>query len=424
MAGKRWSLSFLERSQRVIGTVALILIVAGTAFALLLQGGMLTRTYRVTAMFTDAAGMRPGDYVTVAGLQAGTVKDVRIEEGRVAMELGVHTDVELTADSRAEIVIETLLGRRSVALVTGSSEKPLEDGAVIPPERTTTPIDITELNDISVDLLEASDAQAFDTFLSDVADITEGKARDIRTLVDGLDRVLLAVDSRKVELTGLLRSLRILSGTLAERDQTIVSLIDNLEVVLANLAARQDDIETLLLSTDSASHETADLVRRNRAVLDSTLRHLHTDLQVIDRHQLDIAAGISYLENAVQGYSTVGYSQGIPNRWANIFVQSLGPAGVDALIGPCGTVDQFFDDLFGTNCQDPNEPPGSLSSPSGTPVAPPETPSGGAPEEGMPATPTPGAEQEVPGLPCSIGDVVDDVLDGTGAEPTTTGRCP
>src|ERR671930_2734125 len=73
--------SFLERNQRVIGIIAVLLIVGGSAFALLLQGGVFASTYGVTAFFTDAAGINPGDEVTVAGLPAGSGKGLQIPHG-------------------------------------------------------------------------------------------------------------------------------------------------------------------------------------------------------------------------------------------------------------------------------------------------------------------------------------------------------
>jgi phospholipid/cholesterol/gamma-HCH transport system substrate-binding protein len=407
------SLSILERNQKIIGGVALALIVAGTAFALLLQGGAFTATYRVTAFFTDAAGIVEGDPVTVAGLPAGTVKDIRVERGMVAMDLGVEEGVELASDSSAEIVIETLLGRRSVALLAGEGEGRLEDGDVIPVDRTTTPIDITELGDIQVELLEASDADAFEGFLKDVAEITEGQTEEVDALVRGLNQVLEAVDARRLQLGRLIESLRILSTTLGQRDDTIVGLIDDLNVVLGNLEDHQQELETLLESTASASLETADLVRRNRAVLDSTLRNLHKDLEALGRHQLDLASGIANLENAVQGYSSVGYSQGKPNHWANIFVQSLGPVS-GAVLGECGVIDKLVDEYFGTNCA-------AKTTGGGPPVMAPGSGEPAAPTEpGLPGLPTPGAPSveppDNPGLPCSITDVVDSVTGSGGCE--------
>ena len=350
----RFQKSFLERNTKLIGTIGVVTILAFTILALALQGGLLNHRYTVHAVFSDAAGIRTGDRVTVAGLNAGRVNGVKVQNGHVVMDLGVNSNVKLTRDTAAEIHIETLLGRRSVALVDGISSKPLQSGDVIPLSKTQTPVDITNLNDISVRLLNRSDAGALNTLMREVTRVTEGKETQVRAILDGLGRVTAAVDQRRQQLGVLLDALKTVSTTLGDHDHTIVSLIHNLNSVLNNLAARQQALSTLLQATDSASHETADLVSRNRTVLDATLNFLHQDLNVLSRHQLDLAAAVSYLDKSVQGYSSVGYSAGnTPNRWANIFVQSLGPAGVDSLIGPCGAVDQFFDHYFGSKCAKP-----------------------------------------------------------------------
>ena len=393
--------SFLERNTKLIGLIGVALIVLFTVVALLLQGGLLTGRYTVHAVFADAASIQTGDRVTVAGLVAGRVNGLTIKDGHVVMDLGVNNGVKLTRDTHAVIKIETLLGRRSVQLEDGTSSKPLADGDYIPLQNTQTPIDITNLNDISVKLLNRSDAGALNN-LKEVTQITAGKSAEIRTIVDGLRKITASVDQRRVELGRLLESLRTVSATLGNRDQTLVSLIDNLNVVLGNLAQRQQALATLLTSTDSASHQTADLVARNRTVLDSTLRYLHEDLGVLSRHQLDLAAAVSYLQKAVEGYSSVGYSSGnFPNQWANIFVQSLGPAGVDRLIGKCGAVDQLFDYYFGTKCGKTSLGPlGPKSANGQTNLTP--TSSGVLPS-------LPNVKVNI-SLPCTVGDLVDSIL--------------
>jgi hypothetical protein len=46
--------SFLERNQRVLGLIAIILVVGGTAAALLLTGGVFAKRNQRTAFFTLA----------------------------------------------------------------------------------------------------------------------------------------------------------------------------------------------------------------------------------------------------------------------------------------------------------------------------------------------------------------------------------
>ncbi|MGH2734332.1 MAG: MCE family protein [Actinomycetota bacterium] len=398
--------SFLERNQKLIGLVGGLLVLMGTAFALLLTGGVFRDTFVVTAEFADAAGLKAGDDVTVAGLDAGTIGAIEVRDGVVQVELKVDQGVKMPADSEAEIVIETLLGRKSVALHGGSSDRLLADGDRITVDDTTTPVELLHVANTSRPLLERSDPQALQDLMNRLTAITKGKRRQVGTLITGLADVTQVIDERSSELSRLLDSFDILSGTFAEKDETLVSLIDNLNLVLANLDERSDDLERLLEATDTASHETADLVMRNRSQLDGALGGLHTALTTLDKHQVDLAATISYLEQSVQGYSSVGYSQGTPNRWANIFVQSLGPVGIDAFFGPCGAFDQALDQLLGPDprdCpdraeygdQDPEDggPQGGGAGRSAQPAPPRQEPG-----DGLPEAPLPG----------DIGDLIDD----------------
>ena len=340
--------SFLERSQALIGIIGIIAVLAGTAFALLLSGGFFASTYTISADFANAAGIKGSDDVLVAGLEAGSVSDVQINGGEVMVTMDISTDVELPKDVSAEILVETLMGKKSVSLYGGTDDAGmLEDGDHIALENTRTPVELLDLQDTSVPLLEKSDAEAFESFMVSITKITQGKERQITRLLRGFADTAKAIDQRSQELARLIDSFRIVSAAFADKDDVIISLIDRFDVVLTNLAERREDIERLLVATDQASHETANLVSRNRSDLDGMLRQLHEALDVINQHQIDLAGIISYLHDAVKGYQSVGYSHGVPNRWANIFVQSLGPLGVDAIAGECGLIDQALDRLLG-----------------------------------------------------------------------------
>jgi phospholipid/cholesterol/gamma-HCH transport system substrate-binding protein len=386
-------------------------------FALLLSGGAFSDTYTVTARFADAAGIRSGDDVTVAGLDAGSVGGVRIANGSVEVDLKIDSDVAMPSDSRAEIVVETLLGKQAVELIAGDSPVPLRDGGHIALDRTTTPVDVSDLSDASVALLDRSDAQALERLMQEVTKITHGKRRQVGALIRGLGDVSSALDTKRDELARLLESMNTLATTFGSNDDTIVSIVDRYNHVLGNLARRRDDLRLLLQSTDDASHAVAALVDRNRPMLDSTLRNLHESLGVVDDHQLDLAASLSYLETAVEGYSSIGYAQGVPVRWGNIFVQSVGPVGVDALVGRCGLLDQALDEILGPDprsCEDRSdfgEERGGASAPLPLPVS--ESPQAPSPRSAEGGNPIGAIVDDVTeSLPGSIGDLIEGVLGG------------
>jgi phospholipid/cholesterol/gamma-HCH transport system substrate-binding protein len=408
--------SFLERNQLIIGLIFALIVLGGSAGALLLSSGFFKDTYKLTASFTDAAGLKPTDDVRVAGIKSGKVDSVEIVNGHVDVGMKIDSSVQLPLDSRAEISVETLLGKKTVTLYYGDDEEVYEDGDVIPLDRTRTPIELVDIADTSVDLLEKSDAEAFETFMEEITKITDGKKEEITDLVTGLSDVTAAIDDRRSQLGRLIDSLETIGGTFAERDDTLLNLIDNYDVILANLEARTGDLTQLLHATDTASHETASLVSRNRESLNNMLDNLHSVLEVVDNHQLDLAASLSYFDTAVKGYQSVGYSHGIPNRWANIFVQSVGPAGIDAFFGPCGQLDQAFDALLGPdprpcNKRDNDPDDGGGGGGGGSPIPLPSiTPS---PGPGPGGDPTDLVDDLVPGAG-DVGDLIDSVTGLTG----------
>jgi phospholipid/cholesterol/gamma-HCH transport system substrate-binding protein len=410
--------SFLERNQKLIGVLGILAVLAGTAFSLLLSGGFFTDTYTVRAEFADAAGLRSSDDVQVAGLDAGSIGAVEIDDGVVVVELKIDESVEMPRDANAEIVIETLLGRKAVRLDGGSSREMLADGDEIPLENTRTPVELLDLANRSRPLLDRSDPQALQDFMDQITAVTKGKSAQVSSLISGLADVTDAVDFRKRELARLLDSVNTLGATFAEKDETLVSLIDNLNVVLTNLSERTEDVERLLQSTDSASNATADLIRRNRPALNGALTQLHEALEVIDRHQVDLAATISYLHDSVQGYSSVAYSGGgtYNNRWANIFVQSLGPVGIDAFFGPCGTFDNALDDLLGEDprsCDDRAEYGDGYGGGPGT-----NDPGGTG--DGSPQVPQAPGQDDLPAPDDGFDGDVGDLLDNLTGDSTLT----
>lgn len=309
-----------------LGSVAVIGVLVGLAFMVGVFH-LLEDAYTVRAVFSDAAGLRSGDEVRVAGVKVGRVAGVEAdrEQGAVVVELKVNRGVDLGPRPTAEIALETLLGAKYVRL-GGKVERPYladhaEDERVIPLDRTRTPFDVFELTRIGTRAVQETDTEKLNQFVTQLADVTEGKREEVRALVEGLDRFSTAIAERDAQLRELLARAEQFSALLAEKDQTIVALLDQSKGVLELLARRRDDLAAGLGHANAVVTELSVLVDAHRADLDFLLDTLHPTVDILDRRQADVDRSLAWLGDGALALATATTH----GPWADIYVRSVGP---------------------------------------------------------------------------------------------------
>lgn len=379
-ARDRLSFSFTERNPMVLGAVTIALIAASVIGVLVLNADVFADRYTVSARFTDAAGISPGDTVRVAGVDAGRVESVQESDGAVEVVLAVDRDVELSGDTAAAVQVETVLGTKFVRLTTGDDwDHPLQDGDTI--TDTTTPVELLDLQNTGTRLFDESDGAALNDLMDSVSQITDGKRVEVEAIIDGLGDLTRVVSDREAQARRLLDSAETLTGTLAERDDELVSAVDSLNVVVGDLAERRTALVELLRSTSAAARQVTDLVGDNRADLDVVLDEVNVTLDTIGRHQVDLAQSVAYLGVAIEGFASIGYNgpEEVARPWGNIFTQLIGPTGPDGVLGSCMPVDRMLDLVFGPDPLPCDQRTGPLTT-SADPTA-----SGASPEVTQPA---------------------------------------
>lgn len=331
--------SFRDMNPYVVGLASVGLIGALVGFAFLVSiFRLFESSYTVTAVFPDAAGMRGGDEVKVAGIKAGRVAslDVDRDRGTVIVTMEVSKGVDLGTGTTAEIALGTLLGSKYIRLAGPVQEPYLADlpadERVIPLERTKTPFDIYMLTNVATRSVEATDTAKLNTFINDLADITEGKQESIARLVNGIDEVATAINSREAELRSLLDRADELTATLAEKDETLVALIDRSRGILRLLADRRDDLAMSLRAGDDAVRELARLITDNEVTIQRLVDELDPTLALLVARQPELNATLAYTGPAQLLQARTG-SHG---PWVDIFVRSLGPDIIGVLEGELG----------------------------------------------------------------------------------------
>lgn len=123
--------------RNVLETVmgAIVLIVAGyfLFFSYTTAGVGRIDGYRVTAQFDRVDGLGVGSDVRLSGIKVGTVTAQRLDPVTylAVVEMTIRDDIPLPRDSSAEIVSESLIGGKYLALVPGGSDDMLEAGQEI-----------------------------------------------------------------------------------------------------------------------------------------------------------------------------------------------------------------------------------------------------------------------------------------------------
>jgi phospholipid/cholesterol/gamma-HCH transport system substrate-binding protein len=336
-----------ERNPVFLGIIATALIVLFTFVALSVQRSDIVAGYEITAEFSDANGLRVGDQVMVAGVRAGRVLGLEIVEDRVEARLQV-TEVDLPADTTARVVLRTLVGTRAVALDAGSDYDDLlgEDDR-IPLERTSVTIDVPEFGEASDELLSEIDSEGFNLFLRSLTDLTEGQREEVAELIDGGTRLSRVVNEQETQIRELLRQLRGVGETLNSRDAELVAIIDDFDVVLGQLGDRRADLQRLFRETNRTSADVADLIVDTRTELDSILDEVHRITAVLNDNQMNISEGLAYVGDAITGFASIAYAGPVEVPWGDVFVTSLGPVGVDVLLGCGSLLDQQLDTVLG-----------------------------------------------------------------------------
>jgi phospholipid/cholesterol/gamma-HCH transport system substrate-binding protein len=320
--------SFRDRNPYFIGLGSIVIIGVLVTIAFLVGlKHLLDHDYKVRAVFSDAAGIRGGDVVRVAGVKSGRVTKVRADRvhGNVIVDLVVNDNIKLGQDVHAEVALETLLGTKYVRL-SGPVHAPYlrdmpSNQRVIPVDRTKTPFDVFELTKIGTRSIEATDTEKLNQLITQLGTVTEGKHEQIGTLLQSVATLSTAINARDAQLRDLLDQSDKLSGTLQEKDQTLVALIDQSQAILELVTRRKGDIAAGLQAGNAAMGEVAGVLDRNSTQIDAILNTLHPTLNLVEKHQADLDRALTLI-----GPGSYGLGRAAAHGpWAEVYVRAVGP---------------------------------------------------------------------------------------------------
>lgn len=265
---------FRERNPVIIGVIgiaiiALMMLAAFRADRLPIIGS--GDTYH--AEFAEIGALKEGNEVRVAGVSVGQVNGIELEGNKVKVSFKIKKGTEFGTETGADIRVRTLLGAEYLAL-TPKGPGQLPKGATIPVSRTIAPYDVVQaFSDLSK-TTDALDVPQLAEALNALGDIAADTPEEFRGAIKGVSDLSVNLAARDSQINTLLVNLKKVSGVLNSRNTELVTLFKDSDVLFQAISERRDSIHRLLVSTQAISTQLSALVKDTKADLKPALDQL------------------------------------------------------------------------------------------------------------------------------------------------------
>jgi phospholipid/cholesterol/gamma-HCH transport system substrate-binding protein len=236
---------------------------------------------QVTAYFDRAVGLYAGSDVRVLGVKVGKVDRVTPVGPVVRVELTVRPEFPIPPNASAAVVAPSLVSDRYVQLTPAYVDGPaMASGAVIPRERTATPVEIDELLR-SVDTLStalgpngANSTGALSAALDTAAANLRGNGPDLNTTMTRLGELAGTLNRSRGDLFATVNNLNRFTATLADSDAQVRDFQDKLADVTGYLAGERGQVGDTLGALAGALGEVNSFLGDNRELVSSNVHRL------------------------------------------------------------------------------------------------------------------------------------------------------
>jgi phospholipid/cholesterol/gamma-HCH transport system substrate-binding protein len=248
-----------------------------------------------SAVFTDASRLATGDTVRVAGIRVGTVTDVSLQGDRkVLVEFDADRDIKLTSGTNAAIRYLNLTGDRYLDLIDGpGSTKLMSPGSQIPVDRTQPALDLDLLLSGLKPVVQGLNPEDVNELSSALIQVFQGQEGTLDSLLAKTSSFTstLADDNENIE--GVIDNLNVVLGTISKDGDQFSGAIDRLEKLISGLSQDRDPIATAISSLDNGTASIASLLTEARPPLAGTVDQLN-------RLAPNLESGKGYLDGALQ----------------------------------------------------------------------------------------------------------------------------
>ena len=248
-----------------------------------------------SAVFSNVSGLKGGNFVRIAGVEVGKVKDMTLhKDGTVTVDFAIDKGLQLTQGTRAVVRYENLIGDRYLSLEEGAgSVRKLLPGQTIPLDRTAPALDVDALIGGFRPLFRALDPEQVNALSGQLLRVFQGQGGTISSVLAQTSALTTTLAGRDQLIGEVITNLNTVLGTFATRDDQFGAGLDKLSELVQGLADRRGEISTGLAYINAAAGSMADLLTAAREPIKETVTQT-------DRFAGQVMADHDYVDELVR----------------------------------------------------------------------------------------------------------------------------
>jgi phospholipid/cholesterol/gamma-HCH transport system substrate-binding protein len=308
-----------------LGAFSLVLLLFTAIIVVVFGQFRFDRTNGYTAEFSNASGLRAGQFVRASGVEIGKVDSVELTDGgqRVKVNFNVDRTLPLFQSTTAQIRYQDLIGNRYLELQRGDGEgadRVLPPGGFIPLSRTQPALDLDALIGGFKPLFKALDPDKVNNIASSIVTVFQGQGGTINDILDQTASLTSALADRDQAIGEVITNLNTVLATTVKHQKEFDQTVNNFEVLITGLKNRADPLAAATANISNAAGTLGDLLADDRPLLKDTFAKLETLQQPLVDKQQDLDALLTKLPNSLK---LIGRAGGIYGDFFNFYLCDL-----------------------------------------------------------------------------------------------------
>lgn len=248
-----------------------------------------------SAVFSNVSGLKGGNFVRIAGVEVGKVKDLKLhKDGTVTVDFAIDKALSLTEGTKAAVRYENLIGDRYLSLEDGAGPtRKLQPGQTIPLARTSPALDVDALIGGFRPLFRALDPDQVNALSGELLRVFQGQGATISSVLAQTSALTTTLADRDKLIGEVITNLNTVLHTFGARDKQFSEGLDKLSQLVEALAARKTDITKGVAYINAAAASVTDLLTVARQPIKGTVVQT-------DRVSAQIEADHDYVDDLVK----------------------------------------------------------------------------------------------------------------------------